>query len=99
MPTPTVNMHDGRGGPPILVTAADADGLLRLQRGSKLKHHFLVSYRLSLLAVCRLQFSVRGTAAGRAGVLAMGDDAALHGDMQRDGYALPAICTCDRFID
>lgn len=44
------------------------------------------SYRLALLAICRAQFTVRGTPEGRAGVLAMADNPALHSDMQRDGY-------------
>lgn len=56
-----------------------------LQRGSSVANHYLTAYRLALLAICRMQFTVRGTAAGRAGLLAMGGDAALHEDMQRDG--------------
>lgn len=51
-------------------------------------NHYLTAYRLALLAICRMQFTVRGTAAGRTGLLAMGGDAALHEDMQQDGCTL-----------
>ncbi|KAK9807992.1 hypothetical protein WJX73_000666 [Symbiochloris irregularis] len=59
---------------------------VRIQRGSKIRDHFLVAYRLALLAVCRMQFTARGTTSGRAGVLAMGQDPALYEDMSADGF-------------
>ncbi|KAK9810817.1 hypothetical protein WJX73_009654 [Symbiochloris irregularis] len=59
---------------------------IHLQRGTSVANHYLTAYRLALLAICRMQFTVRGTAGGRAGVLAMSEDAALHEDMQRDGF-------------
>ncbi|KAK9790342.1 hypothetical protein WJX73_005473 [Symbiochloris irregularis] len=59
---------------------------VRIQRGHRIKDHFLVAYRLALLAVCRMQFTARGTRSGRTGVLAMGDDLALYEDMRADGF-------------
>ncbi|KAK9804602.1 hypothetical protein WJX73_006415 [Symbiochloris irregularis] len=59
---------------------------IRMQRGNSVHHHMMVSYRAALIAVCRMQFSIRGSAAGRAGVLALGRDQALHTDMALDGF-------------
>ena len=63
-----------------------------LQRGHTLKHHYLSSYRLALLAVCRLQYTVRGSPAGRAGILGMGADTPLRADMHCDGCVPCSVC-------
>ena len=68
-----------------------------LQGGRTISHHLLAAYRQALLAACSMQFTVRGTEAGRQGMIAMRNNPGLRKDLERDKCACPAGCwTSDR---
>ena len=56
-----------------------------MQRSGKVNPHYLESYRTALQAAMLLQVTRRGSAAGRAGILALGQDPALRAIFAAEG--------------